>query len=89
MHVVQGPVGVTSVVLCTRRRPVDFRYTSLATEAVRRCDMSRRDNCDDNFIQSPLDQKSPAAACRAAFSSSECRHLKFHERTREETKGLI
>jgi len=35
---------VTSVVLCNRRLPVNFRYALLATEIARRCNMSRRAN---------------------------------------------
>ena len=31
-----------SVVLCNRRRPVDFRYAPLATDGTWRCNMSRR-----------------------------------------------
>jgi hypothetical protein len=33
---------ITSVVLCTRRRPVDFRYIPLTTEVVWQYSMSRR-----------------------------------------------
>ncbi len=35
---------VIYVVLCDRRRPIDFRYGPLATEVVWRCNMSRRAN---------------------------------------------
>ena len=34
-------LGVMSVALCNRRRPVDFRYALFATEVVRRCNMSK------------------------------------------------
>jgi hypothetical protein len=37
----QSLVGVTSVVLCNRPLPVDFRYAPLATEIAWRCNMSR------------------------------------------------
>ena len=35
---------VTSVALCNRRRPIDFRYAPFATEDAWRCNMSRRAN---------------------------------------------
>jgi hypothetical protein len=41
----EGPDWVTSVVLCNRRWPVDFRYAPFVTEVVRRYNMSRRANC--------------------------------------------
>ena len=34
--------GVTSVTLCDRWLPIDFRYAPLATEVMRRCKMLRR-----------------------------------------------
>jgi hypothetical protein len=37
-----GPVGVTSVVLCNGRLPVNFRYAPSATEIAWRRNMSRR-----------------------------------------------
>ena len=33
---------ITSVALCYRRRPVDFRFAPFATEVVWRCNMSRK-----------------------------------------------
>jgi hypothetical protein len=43
---VSCPRWVTSVVLCNRRLPVNFRYASLATEIARRCDMSHGPEAD-------------------------------------------
>jgi hypothetical protein len=39
-----SPNGVESVVLGNGRLPVNFRYALVATEAARRCNMSRRAN---------------------------------------------
>ena len=39
---------VTSVALCNRRRPVDFRYAPFATEDAWRCNMSRMGPTTDN-----------------------------------------
>ena len=37
--------GVTSVTLCDRWLPIDFRYAPLATEVMRRCKMTLRAMC--------------------------------------------
>jgi hypothetical protein len=33
--------GATSLVLCNRRLPINFRYAPFATEIARRCNMSQ------------------------------------------------
>ena len=38
----RGPTWVTSAILCTGRGPVSFRYTTLATAVVARCNMLRK-----------------------------------------------
>jgi hypothetical protein len=42
LSALSSALRVTSVALCNRRRPVDFRYAPLATEDAWRCNMSRR-----------------------------------------------
>jgi hypothetical protein len=39
---------VTSVALCDRWLPIDFRYAPFATEVMRRCKMTRRANKGQN-----------------------------------------